>query len=237
MKEFVNRHKLWFIFAGFLVFFLVYTLLVKFVDVKPTGVFSPKTGDESYVGFATMNLAFRDLVGQNFTLYDITDWGSIITIPIGTIFLIVGIIELVKRKSLLKVDANILALGLFYIADLIVFLMFNFIVINYRPCLIENNGQMYLEPSYPSSTTLLAITLLITCIDQINIYIKKNNELRISLITICVILTAFFVIGRAISGVHWLSDIIGGAILAATLMALYMAMKHSIAKITHQEIE
>lgn len=234
MKEFINKHKLWLVFAGFALIFIIYTLLVKLVDVKPTGVFDPKTGIESNVGFSTMNLAFRDLVGQNFNLYRITDYGSYaVTVPIGVIFLTVGIVEWVRRKNLLKVDANVLALGLFYIADLIVFIVFNFIAINYRPCLIEGK----LEPSYPSSTTLLAITLLITCIDQINIYIKKNNALRISLIVICVLLTAFFVIGRAVSGVHWLSDIIGGVILAATLMALYMAMKHSIAKATHQELK
>lgn len=34
-------------------------------------------------------------------------------------------------------------------------------------------------------------------------------------------LTAFLVLGRLLCGVHWVSDIIGGALLSAGLVTLY----------------
>jgi len=168
-------------------------------------------------------------------LYTITDWGSLITLPIGATFLVVGIVELVKRKSFLKVDANILALGCFYILTFISYLVFEYAVVNYRPCLMEIQGVNYLEASYPSSTTLLAITLLISAIDQVNTYIK-NKKIRIILVAICSVLAAFFVVGRAISGVHWLTDIIGGVILSATLISFYIAVKRTFLKVSKSKI-
>lgn len=100
---------------------------------------------------------------------------------------------------------------------------------------MEIQGVNYLEASYPSSTTLLAITLLISAIDQVKTYIK-NTKIRIILVAICSVLAAFFVVGRAISGVHWLTDIIGGVILSATLISFYIAVKRTFLKVSKSKI-
>ena len=231
MQQFLTKYKFYFIFVCSLLTFLLFTLLITIIDVRAIGPVDPETGITSSVGFASLNGWFHSLTGENMLLYSITDWGSLITLPIGATFLIVGIVELVKRKSFLKVDANILALGCFYILTFISYLVFEYAVVNYRPCLIEIQGVNYLEASYPSSTTLLAITLLISAIDQVNIYIN-NKKIRITLVVICSASAVFFVVGRAISGVHWLTDIIGGVLLSITLISFYLAAKGLFAKIS-----
>lgn len=231
MKEFLKKYKLWVIFGATFLLFLIYTLLVKTVDVQAIGPNDPKTGIASSVGFASINGWFHNLTGEHMSLYDITDWGSLITLPIGITFCVIGIVEWAKRKNILRVDANILALGCFYVLVFITYAVFEFVIkLNYRPVLIEDKGKWYLEASYPSSTTLLAITLLLSAIDQITIYIK-NKGLRIGLYIACGLLIAFFVIGRAVSGVHWLTDIIGGVLASTFLIAFYMAIKQTFQKV------
>jgi len=220
MKEFSKKHKALYISVGFLLLFIAFTLIVKFVDVQAIG---PRN---SKVGLATFNNWVHQLFGEHINLYTVTDWASIITIPIGFIFLIVGIVEWIKRKNILKVDNNILALGLFYVLDLICYLTFQFVKINYRPVLLNGN----LETSYPSSTMMLSLTMFISTIDQVCIYLK-DKKTRISLITFCSIYSAFLIIGRLVSGVHWCSDIIGALLLSVALLFGYFELKKLTLKI------
>ncbi|NLB48666.1 MAG: phosphatase PAP2 family protein [Erysipelotrichia bacterium] len=224
MREFIKKNKILITSVGLLAVFVVFTLLLNVIDVQAIGPNDPHTHLASSVGFAKINRWFHDLTGRHMFLYVLTDWGSLITIPIGVLFLVIGIKQLVKRKKIFKVDSNILALGCLYVLTLAAYLFFELAIVNYRPILIEVDGINYLKASYPSSTTLLAIVLLVSAIDQIIIYIKEK-KLRLALIVICGVLTAFFVVARAISGVHWLTDIIGGILLSATLLSFYLAIK------------
>ena len=190
--------------------FILWTVLLRFVDVKPIGP------NESYVGFATINNCFHKLTGVNLTLYTITDWLSLVPVFICLGFGVIGIIQWIERKSIFKIDYNILVLGFFYIAVMATYLFFEKCVINYRPVLIND----YLEASYPSSTTLLVLCVMPTAIMQFNASIKNVVIKRCVIITITVFV-AFMVIGRIISGVHWISDIIGGALLSAGFVMMY----------------
>lgn len=232
MKNFLHKNKLWIISLGLLVIFAIYTLLIKVVDVQPIGPNDPDTGLASSVGFASLNGWFRDLVGSRMFLYEITDWGSLITIPIGFIFLVIGVIQLIKRKNLFQVDANILALGCLYVLTFLAYILFEFVVMNYRPILIDG----FLEASYPSSTTILTVVLLASALDQIYIYLK-NQKVRTSLFTSIGIIAVFFVVGRTISGVHWLTDIIGGLLLSALLLSIYLTLKEVLKKPQKSNIE
>ena len=203
-----------FISGALLVIFIVFTVLVSNVDVQAIGP------NGSCVGFATMNSNFHETTGVNMDLYKFTDYLSLLTIPVGTIFAVMGVVQWVKRKSIFKVDANILALGIFYVVVFISYLLFQFIVINYRPVLIED----VLEASYPSSTTVLSLTLFVTAIDQVLIYIK-DALLRDTLILFDVTFSLFLIIGRVFSGVHWASDIIGAILLSAVLICSYFGIK------------
>ena len=196
--------------VGMLVAFVLWTVAVSFVDVKVIGP------NESSVGFATVNELFHKLTGVNFMLYTITDWLGLVPVLICFEFGLLGLVQWIKRKKLLKVDYNILILGGFYITVIIAYLFFEEHVINYRPVLI--NG--YLEASYPSSTTLIVLCVMPTAIMQFNSRIK-NAIIRRCVVIIINVYIAFMVIGRLVSGVHWLTDIIGGALLSTGLVMMY----------------
>ena len=190
--------------------FLLWTILICFVDVSAIGP------NGSRVGFATLNKAIHNLTGVNMTLYVITDWLGLAPIFTALCFSILGLIQLIKRKSILKVDRSIISLGVFYIAVISIYIMFEYVVINYRPVLI--NG--YLEASYPSSTTMLTLTVMITAIMQLRSRIKAKT-LKTAITLIIALFTAFMVIGRLLSGVHWITDIIGGILISLGLICMY----------------
>lgn len=113
-------------------------------------------------------------------------------------------------------DRSILALGGFYIAVIAMYVLFELMPINYRPVLIDG----CLEVSYPSSTTLMTMCVMPTAIMQLNGRIKSKALSRAFFLVIAVF-TAFMVVGRLVSGVHWITDIIGGALLSAGLIFAY----------------
>ena len=205
-----EKRKYFYIALCMFVAFILWTIVVRCVDVKAIG---PR---ESNVGFATINGFIHNLTGVNLTLYNITDWLGLVPFAFVFGFAILGLVQLIKRKSLLKVDYTILVLGGFYIAVMAVYLLFEIVVINYRPTLI--NG--YLEASYPSSTTMLVLCVMPTAIMQFNSRIKSKMLKRCVLFAITAF-TIFMVIGRLISGVHWFSDIVGGALLSTGLVMMY----------------
>lgn len=196
--------------ASLLILFLIWTALVRFIDVKAIG---PQA---SSVGFATLNKHFHELIGVNMSLYTVTDLLSIIPILFVIGFAALGLIQWIKRKSILKVDLSILSLGVFYVLTAAFFVLFEIFPINYRPVLIDG----ILEASYPSSTTLLVTCIMPTAIMQLNARIKSPIIKRLTAFILS-FFTAFMVIGRLISGVHWLTDIIGGILLSAGLVFAY----------------
>lgn len=204
-----NKTKLY-TSLSFLVAFVIWTLLISFIDVSPIGP------NESKVGFANINSFVHGLTGTNMLLYLITDWLGLVPIIVALGFAILGLIQLIKRKSIAKVDESILILGIFYIVVIVMYILFEYIIINYRPILI--NG--YLEASYPSSTTMLVLTVMLTAITQVKLRIKSKTVKLMIVFSISAFI-AFMVIGRFLSGVHWLTDIIGGAILSVGLVTMY----------------
>ena len=193
-----------------LTLFMLWTFLVSFVDVQSIG---PRG---SAVGFATINGMFHTLTGVHMTLYHITDWLGLVPVVFGFGFAILGLVQWIKRKRILKVDHSILVLGVCYIIVLAAYLFFEELVVNYRPVLI--NG--YLEASYPSSTTLLVLCVMPTSLMQLNTRIR-NKKLRLGISWGIKVFIAFMVLGRLLSGVHWLTDIIGGVFLSTSAVFAY----------------
>ena len=153
------------------------------------------------------------------SLYTITDWLGLVPICFIMWFGILGLCEWIKRKNLFKVDFSILTLGGFYIIVMAAYIFFEMFVVNYRPILI--NG--ILEASYPSSTTMLVMCVMPTAIMQFNARIKNSGFKKCVNILITTFI-AFMVIARLLSGVHWFSDIIGGALLSGGLVMIYYAI-------------
>jgi len=206
-----------------IILFVLFVLLIVLLKVVDTKAIGPK---ESVVGLASINGLYIKLVGTNFTLYNITDWGGIPPFVFLLVFGMMGLVQLIKRKSLLKVNKDIIALGIFFILTLIVYLFFEFVVINYRPVLI--NG--ILESSFPSSTTILSITLLTTGILELDLYLK-NKVLSKIIKYVSMGYCLFLVIGRLFSGVHWLTDIVGAVIISTSLIFLFLFLRDLFNKI------
>ena len=208
----MRKKKLLFVGLSLCALFVVWTCLLRVVDVASIGPHG------SSVGFATVNGFFHSLTGTNMTLYVITDWLGLVPIFTALGFAILGLVQWIKRKSILRVDKSILALGVFYAVVMAVYIFFELVPINFRPVLIEG----YLEVSYPSSTTMLVMCVMPTALMQFNSRIK-NVTARKVLASLIIAFISFMVIGRLISGVHWLTDIVGGVIFSAGVVMLYFA--------------
>lgn len=200
------------LYSGLALFFsfVMWTVMVSTVDVRAIGP------GGSVVGFAALNFAVHSLTGSNMTLYTITDWLGLVPMAVAFGFAMLGLVELVRRKRLTKVDRSLLVLGVFYLTVIFVYVFFEYVVINYRPVLIYG----ILEASYPSSTTLLVMTVMPTAAIEIGTRVKKTT-VKWVLNALIAAFVAFMVIGRILSGVHWITDIIGGALFSSGLVLLY----------------
>lgn len=199
--------------ALFFIGFIIWTLLIQTVDVQPVG----QNGTD--IGFATINCNFHKLTGVHMVIYTITDWLGLVPIFICLIFAGIGLVQLIQRKNLFKVDSDILVLGIYYIIVIFGYLLFEMIPINYRPILIDG----FMEASYPSSTTLLVLSVMPTLWFQA----KRRMKNEILLKYVCVfsaLFSIFMAIGRTVAGVHWLTDIMGSILLSTGLFLLYRAI-------------
>lgn len=199
--------------------FILWTVLLTFVDVANVGPLN------SRVGLSSVNSAFHRLTGVNVQLYAVTDWLGLLPIGIALGFAFLGLVQLIKRRSLIKVDKSILLLGGFYLAMIIIFVFFEKVIINYRPVLIEG----VLEASYPSSTTLLFTTVMPTAAIDLSTRIKSKSAKSVCVLLILSVST-FCVFGRALSGVHWITDIIGGLLIGAGVDLVYCSLHDLIKK-------
>ena len=190
--------------------FILWTAVVSSIDVQAIGP------QGSRVGLSAVNGWFHGLTGVHMTLYTVTDWLGLVPVAVVMAFAMLGLIQWIKRKRLFLVDSSILILGGFYVIVMGAYLLFEELVINYRPVLIGG----YLESSYPSSTTLLVLCVMPTAMLQLRSRIRIK-WLRAAVLAAIAAFMVFMVIGRAVSGVHWLSDIIGGGLLSAGLVLLY----------------
>lgn len=190
--------------------FIIFTAGAKFLDVQAVGL------NNSDIGFAHINVFIHNFLGVNKSWYNITEILGIVPIIIVVFFAGIGVYQLIKRKSILKIDRDILMLVVFYIVVAISYLIFEVVVINYRPILVDGA----LEASYPSSHTILAICIIGTAIIQVNKRIH-NERIKKCLNFALALLMILIVVGRLLSGVHWFTDIVGGTILSISFVMFY----------------
>ncbi|MBQ8605761.1 MAG: phosphatase PAP2 family protein [Clostridia bacterium] len=210
----MNKTKRNFIItAALFLLFAIFTVLVKTVDVAAIGP------EGSSVGFSSINGYFFNTLGRSELFYEISDIFGKIAILSAVCFALLGAYQLIKRKSLVKVDKCILLLAAFYVAVAIAYVLFEVVVINYRPVILEEG----LEVSYPSSHTMLATCFMSAAIIVLGRLFKDKKALKITSYAVCSVIIAVTVICRLASGVHWFTDILGGVLLSAALVMLYVS--------------
>ena len=208
-----KRNILNFVISGLLfIAFLIFTILLKFVDVDAIGP------NNSSVGFSKLNKAIADAIGYNDIWYKITNILGYLAILLALGFAIYAFVQLCKRKSIKRVDTDLILLGAFYISVIAFYCFFELFVVNYRPVLVDGA----LEASYPSSHTMLTISI---CCSSIFVLRKriKSNEIFVPVSIALAIVSLVTVVGRIASGVHWFTDIIGACLLSAFLVMLYFS--------------
>lgn len=192
--------------------------LLKTYDVAAIGP------DGTSIGFSSLNKAVHDYTGVNMSWYELTDLIGYFALCICALFGLAGLIQLVKRKSLFRVDREILGLGVFYVIVLGLYVLFEKFVINYRPIIMP--GATAPEASFPSSHTMLIITVMASTSLVISHYVK-NRFLKGLITVLCYAVILITVFGRLYCGVHWFTDIVGGVLLSITLVELYSAFLHA----------
>ena len=190
--------------------FALWTGLIQCVDVRPVGQ------NGTNVGFATFNVWFHGITGVHMGIYTATDWLGLVPIAVCLCFGVLGAVQLVRRRSLFRVDADLLLLGAYYIVVILCYLVFEMVPINYRPIPIDG----IMEASYPSSTTLLVLSVMPTLKFQVDRRVKSPAS-RAAATAFAVAFSALMVLGRLVAGVHWATDIVGAVLLAAGLFALF----------------
>ena len=208
----MKRKKALWAGIGLILLFILWTALVRLVDVQAVG---PRG---SSVGFAAWNSRFHAFTGVHMALYTVTDWLGLVPILICGCFGIIGLNQWIRRKRFFRVDPDILLLGAYYLLVIAGYLVFEMVPVNYRPVLIDG----YLEASYPSSTTLLVLSVMPTLALQAGRR-SRSRTARCLAGWFSALFSAFMVTGRLVSGVHWATDIIGSVFLSAGLFLLYCA--------------
>lgn len=211
-----NRNQ--FLRSGILLLlFVIFTVLVTCIDVKPIGP------GESPVGFAEINRFIFERIGTHLFWYHLTDWFGMIAILFAFGFATVGFVQLVKRKSVQKVDRQIILLGVFYLLVFAAYLFFEFVTVNDRPIILGDSP----EASYPSSHAMIVTCIMVSSVNCFKSLCPKKKLCRMIELAAYIIITVT-TIGRLISGVHWVTDIAGGMLLSAALLALYCAASEYI---------
>lgn len=207
-----NSRKLWYEAVVLWACFFLVLLSVKLIDVQPIGP------EGSLVGLSRLNAAVRDLFGYQPFWYGLTEITGLLAIAVAGGFAVLGLVQLIKRRSLLAVDRDILLLAALYVAVGAMYVLFEIVVINYRPILMEG----VLEASFPSSHTMLACCILGAAMYQFGRRLPAG-ALRKAAVIACGVVIAVMAVGRLACGVHWFTDILGGIFLSGALVMTYVA--------------
>ena len=205
MKKFAKSY-----IFGFL--FVIFSLWIRLFDVQPVGP------EGSSIGFAALNVAVHEFFGMHLFWYKLTQALGLLAIAVAGVFAVTGLVQLIQRKSLLKVDKKILMLGVIYILVILLYALFEKVPFNYRPVVLDPAEG--LEPSYPSTHTMLILTIFGTAVAVLGDYIK-NAKLVLLLKIVCLVIMALTIVGRLVCGVHWFTDIAGGVIISLFFINLY----------------
>lgn len=207
MKKFFNKNSI--IGLSFLGLFLLLIILLQF-DKNIITI----SGKE--VGLSHIN----DLIDykSNKKLDIISDILLYTSFIVAIAGVVIGLYQLITRKSLFKVDSFIIIFGIFLVAAVILWILFDYVIkINYRP-LNPNEG------SFPSTHVLL--TVFLTNVGGLMLAkYCKNTTLIIVAYVVSLLFIILVVLFRILSGMHYITDVFGGLFLGFSLSYLFNGIK------------
>jgi len=216
----MKENKKYYIMAGVMfVVFIIFTLLVKNVDVQAIGP------QNSEVGFASLNKVISDSLPYNEVMYKISEVLGYLAILTVGIFGLFGVMQLFIKKGFANVDKDLYILAGLYVCVLESYVVFEKVIINYRPVILEEG----LEASYPSSHTMMSVAFMLAAIQQFGMRLKKT-KVRNIVLAVCALVGVGIIVTRLLSGVHWITDIAGAIILASAWFMLYLSIIRTIYK-------
>lgn len=196
--------------AALFVVFAVFTIIAKFVDTSLVLTTNTK------IGLSSINKPIFDSI-------KISDaWGTVSTVLflvaalVALALIVIGVKEFIKTKQLSKVNHKILFLIGLYMLTVFFYFLFEILIVNYRPLLDEGLAKA----SYPSSHTLLVCVVCLSACFVVPDYIK-NKPLKITIISLLILISLLTPVTRMLAGMHWFSDIIGSLLLSAALVMCY----------------
>ena len=203
--------KNWIGFAAFTVAFCILVVLLLTCNVAPVGPAGTK------IGLSGLNVAVHQALGTNELFYELTELFGLAALAVCGAFAVVGLVQLIRRKSFKQVDRRIYALAGLYVLTVLLYVLFEKVVINYRPILMDGS----LEASYPSSHTMIVVAIMGTAVMAFRALCPWRRGWCLAADIFAAVVIAVTVMGRLIAGVHWLTDIVGGLLLSAALVVSY----------------
>ena len=189
-----------------------FIVLLKKYDVQAIGP------EGSEIGLASLNAFLAGVFTFSEKWYHISQLLGYAALGICGIYAIAGLVELIQRKSIAKIDRAITVMGIFYIIVLGLYFFFNKFAINFRPIILDEG----LEPSFPSSHTMLVCCVCGMAIASFDSLIE-NIGLKVILDIAAGLMIGIMVLARTLSGVHWFTDIFAGILFSITIVAYYHA--------------
>jgi len=157
------------------------------------------------------------------------NWGLITNIILITafavlaVFVVLGLCQLIKRRSLKKVDKELLcAIIPLTLVAATYFVFDKLIILNTRP-----NGSG--EPSFPSTHVMITATIFFITALILPKYVKSLS-VRAILYAIMLTLLVTISAGRILANMHWLSDVIGALIFAVIFALIYYLITKFLTK-------
>lgn len=143
-----------------------------------------------------------------------TDIILIASIASLAVFAILGLCQLIKRKSIKKVDKELLFMLLPLILMVIVYVVFDKVLIwNTRP---DGSG----EPSFPSTHVMVVTTIFLLIALALPRYIKSKAACAVLdlMMLVFIILNG---VGRVLANKHWASDVVGASAFSLIFALIY----------------
>ena len=203
---------------------MLFVALIAFVLAYDVAAIGPN-GTE--IGLSHINQAVHEAIGSHMLWYNITEVLGVVSLLVAATFAGLGCYQMVRRKSLLKVDKQIYVLAGLYVVTMMMYVLFEKVVINYRPVIMP--GDELPEAAFPSSHTMLTCVIMGSALPMIKSYVK-NTKLQLALEIVCIVIAVTMVAGRLLSGVHWLTDIFGAVLLSVTLLGIFDGIKEIVNK-------